>query len=53
MLIYRIACLQGHKKICEFLIANNDDVNYIDPDGRSTLYCMILLKKDVSFEISS
>lgn len=47
-LYLRIACLQGHKHVCEYLISINNEINNVDLEGRNTLYCMILLNRSVS-----
>jgi len=41
---FRIACLDNKFKICEYLLQTQKiDINYLDLDGRTTLYCLICL----------
>ena len=39
---FRVACLQNKRHVCEYLLTEQlADINYLDPDGRSTLYSLI------------
>ncbi|RWS25067.1 Ankyrin repeat domain-containing protein 50-like protein [Leptotrombidium deliense] len=49
----RMAALNGHVNVISLAVENGADINYIDADGRSTLYCVASSSDDdpVSLEI--
>ena len=46
---FRAACLLGKREICEFLLERGAEINYLDLDGRSTLYSLVCSNQNVIY----
>jgi len=50
---FRVACIENKLAVCEFLLKETRtvEINYLDADGRTTLYCLVCSNEKTNSEL--